>query len=697
MSSILPPKAPKKEKIIKQLGFTRTDPYAWLKDDNWQEVLSNPSKLKKEIKQYLEQENNYANKIMQQTKPLQNKLFLSLKSKLADKESSPELPDGSWIYYSRFEEGKEHKCFYRKSIHDFEEQLLIDPNIQASTIDYYKIGSVSHSPNHKYFAYIEDTQGSEIWHLKIKNLETGDILPQSISPCSGSYCFSPCSQYIFWVYRDDQGRPTAIYRHHIATSQDTLVYKEKNSGFFINIERSLSNQWIYITANNHDISEVWIISGQHPTHAAICFKKRRTGVFYKITDWNNHFIIYTNEDNAYNFKLMRLPIPNNFIQDKIERKNWQNWINHNPDIYLMEFKAFKNYFIRLERHEVNAKIIITNTNDENEIISGDEDAYLLSLDETLEYDTEWLRYSYQSPTTPRCWNRFHIPTGKKEIIKQQKIPCGYNSSLYESKRIWAIANDGEKIPMTLTYRKDIELNGKNPTLLYGYGSYGYAIDPVFSITALNYIEQGWIYAIAHIRGGSEKGWNWFMEGRRFNKINTFTDFICCADYLVEQNYTQPKKIVADGRSAGGMVMGYIANERPDLFAAIIAVVPFVDILNTMSDITLPLTPPEWPEWGNPLKDSKAYQYIASYSPYDNIKEQDYPAILAMGGLTDPRVTYWEPSKWIAKLRDHNISSNPLLLKINMDSGHGGAAGRYTALKEAAFIQAFAISIIKKEL
>ena len=251
--------------------------------------------------------------------------------------------------------------------------------------------------------------------------------------------------------------------------------------------------------------------------------------------------------------------------------------------------------------------------------------------------------------------------------------------------------------MTLTYRKDIELNGKNPTLLYGYGSYGYAIDPVFSITALNYIEQGWIYAIAHIRGGSEKGWNWFMEGRRFNKINTFTDFICCADYLVEQNYTQPKKIVADGRSAGGMVMGYIANERPDLFAAIIAVVPFVDILNTMSDITLPLTPPEWPEWGNPLKDSKAYQYIASYSPYDNIKEQDYPAILAMGGLTDPRVTYWEPSKWIAKLRDHNISSNPLLLKINMDSGHGGAAGRYTALKEAAFIQAFAISIINKEL
>lgn len=695
MPSILPPKPHKNDKIIEQLGFTRNDPYAWLKDDHWQEVLSDPSCLKKEIKSYLEQENEYTDTIMEPTQTLQDTLFFSMKEKLVEKESSPELPDGDWIYYSRFDPENEHKNFYRKSIHNQKEQLLLNPNIQASLNSYYKIGSVIHSPDHHYLAYTEDTQGSEIWQIKIKALQTDIILPQSITPCSGSFCFSPCSQYIFWVYRDHQGRPTKIYRHHIASAQDTLIYEETNSGFFLNLEKSLSNQWVYFTANNHDTSEVWLISSHHPTDDPVCFKKRQEGIFYKLIDWNHDFIIHTNEDNAYNFKLMRLPIPDLLTHETLDKKHWQNWIHHNPDRYLMEIEAHKDFFICLERYNVNTQIIITDINQKQTIISGDEEAYLLSLDETLDYDTDWLRYSYQSPTTPRCWYRFHIPTSKKEIVKQQEIPSGYHPDHYETKRIWATAKDGETIPLTLTYRKDTKLNGETPVLLYGYGSYGYAIDPVFSITALNYIDHGWIYAIAHVRGGSEKGWNWFMEGRKFNKINSFTDFICCADYLVEQNYTKPKKIVADGRSAGGMVMGYIANERPDLFAAIIAVVPFVDVLNTMSDTTLPLTPPEWPEWGNPLQDKKAYQYIASYSPYDNVRKQEYPAILAMGGLTDPRVTYWEPAKWIAKLRDYNQSSNPLLLKINMDSGHGGSAGRYSALKEAAFIQAFAFSRIKQ--
>ncbi len=697
MSSVLPPKPKKIEKTIEQLEFKRKDPYAWIKDENWQEVLTNPSCLKDDIKSYLEQENEYTNNIMASTAALQEKLFLSMKEKLVNKETSPELPDGDWIYYSRFNDQQEYKCYYRKSVQNYKEHLLFDPNEEAHQYNYYKIASMTHSPDHKLLAYVEDTKGSEAWQIRIKNLHTDEILPQIILPCSGSFTFSPCSQYLFWIYRDNQGRPTKIYRHHLKSMQDVLIYEEKNPGFFLNIEKSLSNQWIYITANNHDTSEVWLISADTPTVDPICFRKRKENVFYKLIDWDKQFIIYTNENNAYNFKLMRVTIPDQLTLENFDHKYWQEWIKHNPTHYLIEIYAYRNFFLRLERHNVNTQIVITTLDQQEILITGDEEAYVLSLDENLDYNSNWLRYSYQSPTTPRCWYRYHVPTGKKEIIKQQQMPSYFDSKIYQTKRIWTTAKDGNQIPLTLTYRKDIEFNGKTPVLLYGYGAYGYAIDPIFSISALNYIDRGWIYAIAHIRGGSEKGWEWFLNGRKFNKTNSFNDFISCADFLVKQHYTQPKMIVAEGRSAGGMIMGYIANERPDLFAAIIAVVPFVDILNTMSDITLPLTPPEWPEWGNPIKDKHAYKYIASYSPYDNIKKQAYPSILAMGGLTDPRVTYWEPAKWIAKLRDYTLSKNLLLLKINMDSGHAGSAGRYASLKDTAFIQAFALSVLKAKI
>lgn len=695
MTTLLPPAPPKHIKHIEQLGYQRTDAYAWLKDDNWQEVLHNPKCLKKEIEAYLIQENNYTENYLSQTKPLQESLFQSMKGRLVAKDSSPELEDGDWIYLARYEEGKEYKSYYRKAFNSAEEQLILNPNEHAKKTDYYKVGAIEHSPTHQYLAYAEDTQGSEIWDTRIKDLNTDTLLPQTISHCAGQFTFSPCGAYLFWIYRDEHGRPTKILRHELASGSDTLIYEEKDSGFFLSIERSLSNKWIFITANDHDTNETWLISGGNPTAEPVCVMPRQSGIQYELTDWQGYFIIKTNLGGADNFKLMRLPLPQtqHLLQTKLSSDAWQEWIPHDPQTYLMEMIAYQDYFIRLERHNVNTRLIITNKDDKETQLSGEEEAFTVSLNETLTDQSEWLRYSYQSPTTPRHWYHYNMRTGERKTLKIQEIPSGHNPHDYETKRLWATAQDGEQVPITLTYRKDTKLNGKTPVLLYGYGSYGYAIDPTFSNNALNYLEQGWIYAIAHVRGGSEKGWNWFLQGRKFNKINSFTDFICCADYLVEQNYTKPGYIVADGRSAGGMVMGYIANERPELFAAIVAVVPFVDVLNTMSDISLPLTPPEWPEWGNPIQYEQAYKYIASYSPYDNIKQQNYPAILAIGGLTDPRVTYWEPTKWIAKLREHNLSEAPLLLKINMDTGHGGSAGRYDSLKEAAFIQAFALFMI----
>lgn len=695
MTSLLPPITPKKIKHIEQLGYQRTDEYAWLKDENWQEVLHNPKHLKKEIETYLIQENNYTENYLAQTKPLQENLFQSMKNRIVAKDNSPELEDGDWIYLSHYEEGNEYKTYYRRSIHSPAEQLILDPNLQATKTDYYKVGYIEHSPTHQHLAYAEDTQGSEIWDIRIKDLNTNTLLPQTISLCAGQFTFSPCGVYLFWIYRDEHGRPTKIYRHELCSGNDILIYEEKDPGFFLSLERSLSNNWIFITANDHDTNETWLISAKTPTADPICVMPRQSGIQYELTDWQHHFIIKTNLDAADNFKLMRLPIPNtqNLSQANLSSDYWQSWVEHDPQIYLMNMIAYQDYFIRLERHDVNTRLIITNKEGEETPVLGTEEAFTLSIDKTLTNQSEWLRYSYQSPTTPRHWYHYNMRTGEQKTLKLQEIPSGHNPKDYKTKRLWATASDGVKIPITLTYRKNIKLEGRTPVLLYGYGSYGYAIDPTFSNNALNYMDQGWIYAIAHVRGGSEKGWNWFLEGRKFNKINSFTDFICCADYLIEQNYTQAGYIVADGRSAGGMIMGYIANERPDLFAAIVAVVPFVDVLNTMSDTSLPLTPPEWPEWGNPIKDEQAYKYIASYSPYDNIKKQDYPAILAIGGLTDPRVTYWEPAKWIAKLREHNLSDAPLLLKINMDTGHGGSAGRYDSLKEAAFIQAFALLTI----
>lgn len=687
------PTPAKKPKQIEQLGFTRMDEYAWLKDENWQKILVDPSVLHADIANYLKEENQYTQTILKPTEPLQETLFQEIKGRLTEKETYPAYPHGPWLYYYGYPQNGQHLIYQRHLLTDENHQYtLLDVNRLATQSSYCKVIGATHSPNHEYFAYALDQQGSEIYKIFVKEIETDRyILETPIDNSTGQFVFSADSQYIFWVYRDDNGRPSRLYRHHLPTNTSTLIYTEQDAGFFVSVSTTSSGQWIYVNTHDHDTSETWILPSAHPLTPLKCVRPRTKGIIYDMVDWNDHFVIRTNDNGASDFKLMLTPITSP------EKEYWAPLIDHKPGHYIIDMIAYRHHLVYVERHEAQTHIRIGQPSGQWMNLPYKEDSIgTFSLDGSLEYDTTELRYGFQSPTTPRQWCSFDMNTHTYHILKETQIPSGHNPDDYQTARLYAPAEDGELIPITLTCHKDTPHTGEAPLLLYGYGSYSHAIDPLFSISALSLLNRGWYYAIAHVRGGSEKGWQWFLDGRGAKKRNTFTDFISCASFLCEQKYTKLGHIVADGRSAGGMLMGAIANMRPELFSGIIAVVPFVDVLNTMSDESLPLTPPEWPEWGNPLTDKDAYRYIASYSPYDNISNQPYPKILAVGGLTDPRVTYWEPAKWVARLRDHTTGTQPILLKINMEAGHGGASGRYDSLRETALLYAFAIWAVQKE-
>ncbi|HZZ35617.1 MAG TPA: prolyl oligopeptidase family serine peptidase, partial [Caulobacteraceae bacterium] len=437
-------------------------------------------------------------------------------------------------------------------------------------------------------------------------------------------------------------------------------------------------------------SEVWLIPADDPTAAPVVAERRRTGVRYAVDRWTDRWVIRTNDDGAVDFKLAvsDAPVP--------AKASWRDWIDHKPGRLIAGFALFARHMVRLERENAVDRLVVTDKAGGEHEIAFDEAAYALSLDSGFEYDTTVTRFVYQSPTTPRQWFDYDMATRARTLRKTQEIPSGHDPARYETRRLYATAPDGEAVPITVLMLRGTPLDGSAPLVLYGYGAYGYAQEPSFSIRSLSLVDRGWIWAMAHIRGGSDKGWGWFLDGRKFKKANTFTDFIACAEHLAAAGYSKPERMAAYGGSAGGMLVGAVTNMRPDLWGAVIAAVPFVDVLNTMSDTTLPLTPAEWPEWGNPLNDEAAYDYIATYSPYDNVADRAYPAILATGGLSDPRVTWWEPEKWTARLREHSTSGRPVFLKINMEAGHGGASGRFDFLKEIALDYAFAIWAIEGE-
>ena len=696
MSRPTPPHARKDPKRTLQLGRVRVDDYAWLKDDNWQALLRDPSKVRADIKIHLDAENAYTKAILASTEGLQAELFAEMKGRVKEDDASLPSPDGPFEYYSRFVTGAQHPVLARRPTGGGEEEVLIDIDALAKGHDYYQVHDAEHSPDHRLYAWAEDDQGSEYHRIRIKDLATGELLPDPIESSTGDFVWSPDSAFLFWVWRDENGRSAKVYRRPArgVTADDVLVYAEPDEGMFVNVGVTQSGGFITLSAGNHDCNATWLIPADNPTAEPRLVEPRTEGVLYSVEHWpdgedDGRLVILTNAYGAVDFKLMWADASNP------ARTHWREFVPHQPGRFIVGLEARRDYLVRLERVNANSRLVVTRRSDLSETtVDFPEPAYALSTEGGYEWERPLIRFVYQSPTTPRSWFDYDLSTGQRTLRKTQEIPSGHDPARYVARRLYARASDGEEVPITILMLAGHPLDGSAPMLLYGYGAYGLPTDPGFSIRALSLVDRGFVYAIAHVRGGSEKGWGWFQAGRGDKKTNTFTDFIACAETLIADGYTSKGRIVAYGGSAGGMLMGAIANLRPDLWAGVIGAVPFVDVLNTMSDATLPLTPPEWPEWGNPLEDAEAYDRILGYSPYENVAAKPYPAVLATGGLSDPRVTYWEPAKWAAKLREFTTSDKPILLKINMTAGHGGAAGRFDFLKEVALDYAFAIKAVE---
>jgi oligopeptidase B len=693
MTKPAPPVAAKLPKRIEQLGHVRTEDYAWMKDDNWQAVLRDPSVVRADVKAHLEAENAYTAAMLAPTEALQAAMFEEMKGRIKEDDSSVPASDGAWDYYARYELGAQHPIHARRPRGAADgEMILLNEEAEAQGKTFYQVGGAAHSPDHALYAWAVDEQGSEVYRVLVKDLATGAVLPEPVESSTGGFVISPDSRWLFWIWRDDNGRPAKVYRRPLrgGAADDVLVYEEADDGFFISVSLTSSRGFIVIGSGDHETSEVRLIPAEDPTAEPRVVEPRTPGLRYDVEHWDGRFLIHTNADGAVDFKVMAAPLADP------SRGAWTDWAPHRPGRYVVGIDAYKDWFVQLVRENANNSILLTQrATGAEHAIAFDEDAYALSLGGSYEFDAPTLRFVYESPTTPRRWFDYDMASRTRVLRKTQEIPSGHDPAAYVTRRLYAKAADGAEVPVTVLMRADTPVDGSAPILLYGYGAYGIPMEPHFSIRNLSLVDRGWIWATAHVRGGSEKGWGWFLDGRGAKKTNTFTDFIACAEHLVAGGYGQAGRIVAYGGSAGGMLMGAIANMRPDLWAGIIGAVPFVDVLNTMSDTTLPLTPPEWPEWGNPLEDEAAYQAIAAYSPYDNIAAKPYPAVLATGGLSDPRVTYWEPAKWVAKLREYSTGEAPILLKINMEAGHGGASGRFEFLKEIALDYAFAVWALDK--
>jgi oligopeptidase B len=665
------------------------DNYSWIKQKDWKEVILNPSKLNAQVKKYLDEENLFKENQLKDINDVEKKLFEELKSKIKNEDNSVPKKDGNYFYGYKYNKNSEYPIYYRKNVTNNSEEIILDCEKKSKTHTYFNVASISHSHDHRHVAYNIDTNGSEYFSIFIEDIQKKELLSPEIKNTTGDIVWSLDNKYIFYVRLDQNHRPTKVFQHKIGSNseRDLLIYEEKDPSFFCSINLSKTKNYLFIRTADHETSEYLFINLKLNETKPILFRKRIKKIEYDLEHHEKFFLISTNIDNAKNFKIM--------ISHEESYQKWEEFIPYNKVNLILDFILLKDWLIRLERTDGSENIIILNLNNKDQHkISFDEEAYNLSLDHGYEYETDVFRYSYSSPTTPKSVFDYDCKSKKQELKKTQEVPSGHNKDDYICKKIFATAHDDEKIPITIFYKKGVKLDSNNYLLLYGYGSYGISIPSNFSTNRLSLVDRGIVYAIAHIRGGKEKGYEWYENGKLLNKKNTFLDFISCAEKLCEDKYTSPKKIVAQGGSAGGLLMGYIANERPDLFLGIIAQVPFVDICNTMLDEDLPLTVTEIPEWGDIKNDKKSFLYVKSYSPYDNVKKQNYPHMLVTGGISDPRVTYWEMTKWVAKLRENKTDNNLLLLHMNMTAGHSGASGRFDYLKEIAMEYGFVLKICK---
>ena len=685
-----PPIADKRPVTDTRHGHTLTDDYAWLRAGNWQEVMRDPSTLAADIRAHLEAENGYFKSEMADTEDLQETLFAEMKGRIKEDDSSVPSPDGPWAYGIRYVEGGQHPLLVREPRDGGKETVMLDGNELADGKAYFLLAGASHSPDHGKLAWAFDDKGSEYFTLKFRDLENGNDLADEVADTGGGGVWSAGGDEVFYIRLDDNHRPSRLYRHRLGKSgEDILVCEEEDAGFFMGVGKTQSNKYVVIDCHDHETSEVRILPAGQPDAEPLVIAAREPKVEYSVDEAHGTLYILTNRDGAKDFKIVTARA------DSPGPENWRDLIAHEPGRLILSHTVYANHLVRLERKDGLPRIVIRRLSDgEEHAIAFDEEAYSLGLAGGYEFDTSVIRFTYSSMTTPQRTYDYDMESRERTLRKEQEIPSGHDPDDYVTRRVMAPAHDGASVPVSLLYRRDTPLDGSAPCLLYGYGSYGIAIPAAFGTSRLSLVDRGFVYAIAHIRGGKDKGFAWYEDGKREKKTNTFNDFIAAGEYLASENFAARGRIVAEGGSAGGMLMGAAANMAPDLFGGIIAVVPFVDVMNTMLDDTLPLTPPEWPEWGNPIESEADYRTILSYSPYENVTAQAYPPILAMAGLTDPRVTYWEPAKWVARLRVTKSDDNLLLLRTNMDAGHAGASGRFDALKETAIEQAFALKVTK---
>ncbi len=679
-------------------GDTREDEYAWLRDDNWQAVMKDPDALAGDIRAHLEAENVYTDTIMQPTQELQDTLFEEMRGRIEEDDASVPVTIGKQGWATRYRKDGEHVlvCWGQPDTHVEDMQVALDGNIEAAGRDYFKLAAYTPSPDGSMLAWSYDDKGSEYFTIRVRLLADGKDGDTQLLDTTGTGRWSADNKFLFYVAVDENHRPDKVMRHRLGTqqSEDVCVYTESDSGFFVSLDDTRSGRFIVISAHDHETSECWLIPTHAPETAPICVAPRATGIEYELDDdaARDRLVLVTNwapDGQAEDFLVAQAPVPTKHA----DRSSWQVIRPHVPGCLVLDAVPFSGHMVYLLRENALPRILVeTQATGETAAIEFDEEAYDLALGAMGEYDTARLRFTYASMTTPMQTTDYDMGTGMRNLRKSQNVPSGHDPTEYVTRRITATSHDGAEVPVSIVYHRDTPLDGSAPVLLYGYGAYGITIPAGFSVTRLSLVTRGFIYAIAHIRGGKALGHNWFMQGRGAKKTNSFEDFAAAARALIARGWTTPGNITIHGGSAGGLLVGATVNLAPELFRAAVAEVPFVDVLTTMLDETLPLTPPEWPEWGNPIESATDYATIKAYAPYENIREIDYPHILATGGLTDPRVTYWEPAKWVARLRAQRTDDGLTLLRTEMTAGHGGKAGRFNQLHEVAFVYAFVIFV-----
>jgi oligopeptidase B len=674
-----PPMARKIPKADTTLGDIRIDNYFWLRDKNDPDVID-----------YLEAENDYTDSIMKPTVPLQEKIYNEMLSRIKETDLSvPEKID-DYYYYYRTEKGLQYGIQCRKHVSmDSVEQILLDQNELAKGLGYFAIGGSRISPDHQLLAYAVDTSGAESYTIYVKDLRTGTLLTDQIPNSGGNIVWANDNKTLFYDVIDETQRPYRLYRHVLGDdpTRDALIYDEPDKSYFLDVSKTRSKAFILVALNSELTSEVHCLDANNPTDQLKLIQPRQHGIEYHVTHHDKRFFILTN-DNAKNFKLMEVST------ETPSRQNWKEVIPHRGDVKLESVDAFRDHLVIDERKDGLPQLQIRSLKDNaNYYVDFPEPVYSFTIGANSEFNTDKLRFSYQSLVTPRSIYDYDMMTKQRELKKATEVLGGYDKTQYQSERVYAVAGDGVRVPISLVYKKSLlRKDGSNPLYLYGYGSYGACEDPWFSSGRLSLLDRGFVWAIAHVRGGGEMGRDWYEDGKLLKKKNTFTDFIACAEQLIKDRYTSKEKVVASGASAGGLLAGAILNMRPDLFKIVVADVPFVDVINTMLDASIPLTVTEYEEWGNPNQ-KEYYDYMKSYAPYENVAAKDYPNILITTSLNDPRVGYWEPAKWCAKLRAMKTDNNQLIFKINMDAGHGGSSGRYQQLKEVAFEDAFLLNVL----